>query len=176
MDDETWKHYATTIKKLQHKNKKHQEWAKTSEILKTSYEKRNAITEIEIPYSFDSIDNLNFQKDTSQNFHLDHKTRLKIKKGQYKIDITVDLHHKNQNEAYNFLKYQIIKAINENLRLLLVISGKGNQKQPSILRESLPKWLASPEIAPYIVYYTNAIPKHGGLGAFYVLIKRNRKV
>jgi len=52
----------------------------------------------------------------------------------------------------------------------LVITGKGT----GILRESLPGWLDAPLFRGMISAFGAAAQKHGGAGAYYIMLKRKR--
>ncbi len=76
-----------------------------------------------------------------------------------------------QAKAHNAFESFIQKHISQNSRRLLVITGKGS----GILQQALPKWMNSPDISGQILAYDEAKAKHGGSGAYYILLKRNRK-
>jgi DNA-nicking Smr family endonuclease len=54
---------------------------------------------------------------------------------------------------------------------MLVITGKGDRNGYSI-RSELMKWINIPEISSYIIYISEAHYKHGGDGAFYLILRR----
>ncbi|MBT6895418.1 MAG: Smr/MutS family protein, partial [Rhodobacterales bacterium] len=43
-----------------------------------------------------------------------------------------------------------------------------------VLRQSLPDWLSGPSVSDKVLQVTQAQPKHGGTGAFYVYLRRKR--
>ncbi len=104
---------------------------------------------------------------------LDRKVISKIKRGQIKIDLTLDLHGYKKNEAYLELKNAINHAYNNGIRVVLVITGKGRQNK-GVLKLNLPEWLSSIEIQKFILGFSHAKPQHGGEGAYYILIRRKR--
>lgn len=55
-------------------------------------------------------------------------------------------------------------------RCVLVITGKGRAGR-GIIRLRLLDWLSHPDLRPLVAGYSRAHPRHGGDGAFYVLIK-----
>jgi DNA-nicking Smr family endonuclease len=57
--------------------------------------------------------------------------------------------------------------------MLLVITGKGSGGE-GVLRGGVPRWLASGEHAARILKVEAAQPRHGGGGAFYVLLRWQR--
>lgn len=89
------------------------------------------------------------------------------------IDKTIDLHGLTVNEAQKLTEQFILKAYQNNLKWLIIVTGKGKLEKPGILRELLPKWLN--ELSALVIGYTTANIKDGGSGAFYVKIRRQKK-
>lgn len=105
---------------------------------------------------------------------VDKRTAAKFRKGKMPIDMTIDLHGHNQIEAFEQLQTAIAKAANNDMRVLLVITGKGNRGE-GVLKQNLPLWLNTASIQPFVLAFDVANTKDGGSGAYYVLLKRNRK-
>jgi DNA-nicking Smr family endonuclease len=58
-------------------------------------------------------------------------------------------------------------------RVALVITGKGTMKGGGgILRGELPRWLSEGALARSVLAWRPAARRHGGEGAFYVLLRR----
>lgn len=102
---------------------------------------------------------------------IDKNTAENFRKGKAAIDAMLDLHGMTQSNAHNALVAFIEKQVKLESRRLLVITGKGS----GILRASLPRWLTAPNLNKYILAFDVAKAKHGGDGAYYVLLKRKRK-
>ena len=104
---------------------------------------------------------------------IDYKVRKKISKGLYPIDASIDLHGLTLEQAYNQLNIFINRSFIQQLRLTLVITGKGqNSNNNTTIKSSLLNWLNSDSIQPKIANISTAHQKHGGSGAFYVLLKK----
>jgi DNA-nicking Smr family endonuclease len=105
---------------------------------------------------------------------VDTSTLKKIEKGNYKIDSCLDLHGLSQEKSYLALEKFIKKSYSEHKRLLLVIVGKGYKSinKKGLLRDLLPSWINYPTIRPLVINIQYANQKHGGTGAFYILLKR----
>ena len=73
-------------------------------------------------------------------------------------------------KAYKALVIFIKQQVKLENRRLLVITGKGS----GILRSSLPNWLTTANLSEQILAFDTAKPKHGGDGAYYILLKRKR--
>ena len=113
---------------------------------------------------------------------IDKKTSLKLKKGKVEIDYKLDLHGLTQIEAKQALEQAILGAWKNKLRLILVITGKGLRQSKSndlndngatgILRRIVPRWLKEAPLSNFVLAFSSAQQSHGGLGALYVLLRR----
>ena len=83
----------------------------------------------------------------------------------------LDLHGMTQAAARHALGGFIARAFADNVRAVLVITGKGVQGD-GVLRKQLPAWLAEPELRPMVAGFSPADPHHVGEGAVYVALKR----
>jgi len=104
---------------------------------------------------------------------LDQKTIRKISKGRTPIDSRVDLHGMTQVQAHGRLYDVLEQAWRSHKRVILVITGKGRNGE-GILRQSVPRWLAEPAFKAITSGFSEAQVVHGGAGALYVRIKRQR--
>ena len=126
-----------------------------------------------IKNSFSVVD-YDYQLELNKTLGIDRKLDKKLKNGDFKIDLKLDFHGLTLEQAFNSLLYNIENAYNNNLRFLLVITGKGKGTQEG--RESIKSqftyWMKHPNISSRVIKYTEAQKKDGGSGAFYILIKR----
>lgn len=124
-----------------------------------------------------------FHEDNKINSpNMDKKNFKKLVKGKMEIEGTIDLHGLTADQA----KIKLITFINHSYslgkRLIIVITGKGKHKgfdefqRPinGVLRQNLPEWLSGPSVSNKVLQVTQAQPKHGGAGAFYVYLRRQR--
>jgi len=93
-----------------------------------------------------------------------------LRKGRIEPEAKLDLHGYRQESAYRALQRFLIRAQGLGQRLVLVVTGKGG-----ILRDMLPRWLGEPEFQNLIAGISTAHVKHGGNGAFYVALKKQRR-
>lgn len=117
--------------------------------------------------------------------NIDRATARRFAKGDREIDGVLDLHGMTQAAAHNRLVDFLLGAWAQGWRCVLVITGKGMEKpdhrpwpepeQRGILRRALPQWINEPPLKGKILALTHARPHHGGMGAFYVLIRRDRE-
>lgn len=106
---------------------------------------------------------------------VDRRTNQKLRRGQYPIDMTIDLHGDTQESAHKRLNAAIRKVSAAGGRCLLVITGKGKGGEgQGVLRRRVPEWLQDEALAPLVLRWHNARPEDGGAGALYVLLRRKR--
>jgi len=109
---------------------------------------------------------------------LGRRRRSRVARGSEAIDGRLDLHGLTQSEAHAALSRFLRQASSRGARLVLVITGKGGKDadlgERGILRRQLPHWLALPEFRGLVIGYEQAGPRHGGEGAWYISLRRNR--
>lgn len=105
-----------------------------------------------------------------------------FKKETHRFDAVLDLHGFTQEQAYSALKTFVFDAWRDQRRYTLVIVGKGNnlhrdspdEMKRGVLRDAVPKWLTAQEFAGMVASVSPATPQHGGAGALYVLLRKQR--
>ena len=107
---------------------------------------------------------------------VDKRTSARLRKGRLAIEGRLDLHGMTQKEAHRALDHFLARSHDAHRRCVLVITGKGLSADGSVgvLRSALPGWLNQPPNRARVVAFSRAIPRDGGDGALYVLIKRKR--
>ncbi len=107
---------------------------------------------------------------------LDKSTAKKLKKGQQRIEGRMDLHGMTQEQAHRALNAFIEGSFGAAKRCVLVITGKGLKPDGSVgvLRSAVPRWLNQPPNRERVLAFSYAIPRDGGEGALYVMLKRKR--
>lgn len=103
----------------------------------------------------------------------------RLRGGKLVPDRSIDLHGCSRDQAFAILSRAIEDAALAGQRALLVVTGKGARGaggEPSrgVIRASLPHWLETPALRPYVAALRPAHPRHGGSGAFYVILRRAR--
>lgn len=107
----------------------------------------------------------------------------RIRRGSTEPDWTIDLHGHTLDSARRMLDGVLDQAIGEGVRVLLLITGKpprdddrGIDGRPrrGLIRASIGSWLQSSRHAGRIAAVRNAHPRHGGTGALYVILRRDR--
>ena len=104
----------------------------------------------------------------------------KVRRGKLDIDGTIDLHGYRQMDAQTALAGFLVRMRSSGARCVLVVTGKGRAievgedyltPQPGVIRRRLPEWLSGHGIREHVSGYASAHPRHGGSGAYYVLLK-----
>lgn len=98
----------------------------------------------------------------------------KIRRGQTPVDARLDLHGHTQDSAYDALVSFIDHHRAHGAQTLLVITGKG-RAGGGVLRARLLDWIEGPEIRPMLAGYAQAHARHGGAGAWYLVLKSRRR-
>ena len=106
---------------------------------------------------------------------VDKGTVDRLKRGQVVVEGRIDLHGMDQRAAFAALMGFVDTASRTGKRALLVITGKGAQADGGgVLRRNAPNWLMASPLAGRILTIQPAHIRHGGGGAFYVLLRRRR--
>jgi DNA-nicking Smr family endonuclease len=109
-------------------------------------------------------------------------TQDRLRKGLIEPDASIDLHGMTQVAAHRTLFTWLTGAHRRGLRLVLVVTGKGNPRNDEsaswmssphgVLKQMVPRWLNEPELAALIAHARPAHVKHGGDGALYVYLRK----
>ena len=97
-----------------------------------------------------------------------------INKGKVKPDGVLDLHGYKLHDAKIAIQKYIVNAYEENIRNILIITGKG-QNNTGALKKEVPLWLNDTILANLLVNYKIAPKNFGGEGALLVRIKNKNK-
>jgi DNA-nicking Smr family endonuclease len=121
------------------------------------------------------------------SFEMDGNLASRLRRGQLPIDGTIDLHGMTLRQAEDRLNSYVAGALALGSRVILVVTGKGalppepherdympERPRPGAIRAQLPGWLERGPHAGHILAVQPAQPRHGGGGAFYVLLRRRR--
>tara|TARA_B100000900_G_C20513164_1_gene688892 strand:+ start:102 stop:680 length:579 start_codon:yes stop_codon:yes gene_type:complete len=104
---------------------------------------------------------------------IDRSSARRLQRGQFRIEDRLDLHGSSQQQAHKQLISFISRAVQQNFRHVLVITGKGREGY-GILRQQVPTWLKDLPLRQYINAISYAQPQDGGTGALYIRLKRQR--
>jgi len=112
---------------------------------------------------------------SGQHQPLERPVKRKIAKGRLPLEARIDLHGMIQSEAHALLLDFLLRAHGRGLRHVLVITGKGSSLgSDGALKRAVPLWFAKPEFRFLISSYEAAAQHHGGDGALYIRLARQR--
>jgi len=195
-DDNIWAEYAKVVKRTTHlcnlKSPKHH-------LIKKRVPKRTFLPEVDIKKELMPPDLILksgkwMPVDVSKTLVIfDKRMERKLRAGDIGIEAKLDMHGMTQKEAFMALAGFITAQTRAGARNLLVITGKGRGRgkafcplseheantMPSeigmndgVLKKSLQSWLENLPEAARILALRPAAIKHGGGGAFYVILRR----
>ena len=111
-------------------------------------------------------------------------TEDRLRRGLLEPDANIDPHGMTQGMAHRTLFAWLTTAHKRGHRLVVVVTGKGNPKNDEnapwmmsdhgVLKQMVPRWLNEPGLAALIASVRAAHVRHGGDGALYVYLRKNR--
>lgn len=104
---------------------------------------------------------------------IQQKLMTKLKKGLVPFEAKIDLHGATVNQAGKELQSAIDQSYQQGLRCILVVHGrgKGSFDNKPALKTHVNQWLRD---SKKVLAFHSTQPRHGGTGAVYVLLKRQR--
>ena len=103
---------------------------------------------------------------------LDGSWDRQISRGRLSPDRVIDLHGHTLADAHARLAAAVHAG--DGARVVLVITGKGRPDRPARIRAELMHWLERPDLRRAVASVRAAHPRHGGGGAFYVILRREK--
>lgn len=103
---------------------------------------------------------------------ISNKILRNLSKGQYNVEAVLDLHRKTIDEARGAINYFLETCLKRGSRCVIIVHGKGKLGTPPALKNQINHWLR--QVSP-VLAFCSALPRHGGNGAIYVLLKNNTK-
>jgi hypothetical protein len=108
---------------------------------------------------------------------IDRANAERLKRGLRPIEAQLDLHGLTQAEAHRRLVEFVEASYRDGRRCVLVITGRGlGPDGPGILKRAVPRWLGEAGLRHRVLATATAQPRHGGAGALYLLLRRQRRV
>ncbi|MFN4087913.1 MAG: Smr/MutS family protein [Alphaproteobacteria bacterium] len=109
---------------------------------------------------------------------LDRRSVTRLRRGGMPVEGRLDLHGLTQEEAHLAVNGFLASQRAAGRRVVLIITGRGftpgrgEGERGGVLRRSLPRWLHEGANRERVLAYAPAQARHGGAGAFYVLLRR----
>ncbi|APX13107.1 Smr/MutS family protein [Tateyamaria omphalii] len=118
----------------------------------------------------------------AQPVQMDRKAFAQMKRGKLQPEGKLDLHGMTTDRAHPALIRFILSAHGQGKRLVLVVTGKGKHRDDDgpipvrfgVLRHQVPQWLSMPPLSSVVLQVSQANVRHGGGGAYYVYLRRQR--
>ncbi|MDO9441923.1 MAG: Smr/MutS family protein [Beijerinckiaceae bacterium] len=113
---------------------------------------------------------------------IERRLKQRISRGRVDIEASVDLHGMRQDEAHAALRHFLLRARQNQAKIVLVVTGKGRSPtgghdgwvERGILRRVVPIWLSAPDLRHIVLGFEEATLSHGGSGALYVRLRGHR--
>ncbi len=112
---------------------------------------------------------------------LERRLRTQLRRGQQSVEAVIDLHGMRQDEAHLALRSFLRREQGRGTKLVLIVTGKGAAgdslfgEERGVLRRMVPHWLRLPDLRPLVVGFEEAEQRHGGSGALYIRLRRQRE-
>ncbi|ODP39486.1 Smr/MutS family protein [Sphingomonas turrisvirgatae] len=106
----------------------------------------------------------------------------RLSRGLVSPESSIDLHGHTLSSAHALLDRGLDRAILQGDRVLLLITGKPPRPESErphargAIRAAVGDWLAASRHADRIAAVRNAHPRHGGQGALYIVLRRDKDV
>jgi DNA-nicking Smr family endonuclease len=127
----------------------------------------NDLDPISVIKQVDPLSYLEYQRPGVQ-----HGVYKNLRMGKYEIQSRLDLHRHSVDQARNAVKRFIGDCHQHSIRCALITHGKGEGRQePAKLKSCVNHWLRQ---FNQVLAFHSAQKQHGGLGATYVLIKKDK--
>ncbi|NDY57702.1 DNA mismatch repair protein MutS [Desulfovibrio sulfodismutans] len=122
---------------------------------------------------------LSFTDEYLQGFvrDMDQKVFRQLRAGQFSPEAHLDMHGQNAAQAQLALLHFVRENYLAGKRCLLLIPGRGANSPGGlpVLKEELKTWLTRDPLKRVILAFATALPRHGGAGALYVLLRKFKK-
>jgi DNA-nicking Smr family endonuclease len=120
---------------------------------------------------------------------VDGRTAERLRKGMIEPDASIDLHGMTEAAAHRAVVTFLRNATAQGARLALIVTGKGlkpsapdepfdlelDRRTRGVLKAMVPRWLQEPELVRLVADVRSAHRRHGGSGALYVYLRRDRR-
>lgn len=113
----------------------------------------------------------------------------RVRRGRIEVEARIDLHGHTEASGRRALLGFLQRSRGRRLKSVLVITGKGASSRaledrrfepwdpegprlPGVLKRAFPRWMGEPDFAALVSGYAPAHARHGGAGAYYVMLRR----
>ncbi|EFI35868.1 Smr protein/MutS2 [Desulfonatronospira thiodismutans ASO3-1] len=105
------------------------------------------------------------------------RTFRRFKNGELSIEAHLDLHGLNSDQARQELLHFMREQYHQGKTCVLLIPGRGKNSPlgEGVLRNEIQSWLTVEPLKRIVLAFCSALPRHGGTGALYVLMRSKKK-
>lgn len=105
---------------------------------------------------------------------IQQKVQKKLRRGEFPIEETLDLHGYTVIEAKTAIQDFLHECKRQGIRYIQIVHGKGYRSDQNIpvIKTHVAYWL--PQLKN-VLAFSSALPKDGGTGAIYVILKLSNK-
>jgi DNA-nicking Smr family endonuclease len=103
---------------------------------------------------------------------LDRASLRRLVRGRFPVEDVLDLHGHTRAEAHAALGAFLASRQGAARACVIVVTGRGRGGGEGVLKELVPRWLNEPANRARVLGFAAALPRHGGEGALYVLLRR----
>lgn len=157
-------------------------------LTKTSISKKKFYKKFNKQKIIDNKNNVEIRNKGEPEYNLSFgEINRDLKRGKIKIERKLDLHGYTVSDAYQKFKEEVIKSYHSNKRCILIITGKGvylkknedtEDHRPRLfhgkIKNSIIDWIKEEQFKNYILTYQKAGIEHGGDGALFVYLRKNK--
>jgi DNA-nicking Smr family endonuclease len=104
---------------------------------------------------------------------LDPRVLRQLRNGEFTLQAELDLHGVDAETARRLVERFLLECHARGLRSVRIVHGRGRNSpgRMPVLKARLPRWLSRGPARHHILAYTSALPRDGGAGAAYVLLR-----
>ncbi|RQD77702.1 Smr/MutS family protein [Desulfonatronospira sp. MSAO_Bac3] len=108
---------------------------------------------------------------------INSRTFRRFKNGELSIEAHLDLHGLNSDQARQELLHFMREQYHQGKTCVLLIPGRGKNSPlgEGVLRNEIQSWLTVEPLKRIVLAFCSALPRHGGTGALYVLMRSKKK-
>lgn len=108
---------------------------------------------------------------------LDSRLFQKLKSGAYSVEGHTDLHGLTLEAAHDALVFFVRESYLAGRRCVLVVTGRGRNSPggQGLIKLEVQNWLTREPLKRAVLAFCTALPRDGGPGALYLLLRRQRK-
>lgn len=98
----------------------------------------------------------------------------RLSRGDFPVQDYLDLHGLSLEEAFPAVEEFLVRSLTRGLRHVLIVHGRGFRSPGGVpvLKTALAQWLGQKRLQKRVLAFCTALPRDGGAGAVYVLLRR----